>query len=212
MWKRSLKKIDHMFFVVFRGRHQLCLFYQKLCCLHFVSRKEKEIEFSQIVDAISVADSRGKWPSRQEKSSLLIKKFCTLRLRWIFIFISIFFQFTILYGFIVTTCGTMRKIVFWFIFLFVFLFVYEMKFNQQWSYTMSIAKSYRFRDLWVGSIVIGWHWCCNFTKCMIFTIRQKETSIYLRLTVQLVNCNLNWKKHHFIIIWSFCRKIVFIDV
>lgn len=39
-----------------------------------VSREEK-IEFSQIVDAISVADFRGKWPSRQEKSSLLIENF-----------------------------------------------------------------------------------------------------------------------------------------
>lgn len=137
------------------------------------------------------------------------QKFCTLRLRWIFIFISRFF-----------------------------LVYYSLRIycNHLWDH----EKNCLLVHLFVRFSIRLWNSTNNdHTQCQlpnhidleifeldsllsvgidaailrnVFTIRQKKkNSIYLRLTVQLVNCNLNWKKHHFII-WSFCRKIEFIDV
>lgn len=101
----------------------------------------------------------GKWPSRTE--IVFWFKFCTLRLRWIFIFIfiSIFSICPFFHSFIVTTCESLRKILFScvrFVCVTVLVFVYSNDDRTE----CQLHKSYRFCDQRrMSSFVYQWHWC-----------------------------------------------------
>lgn len=156
----------------------------------------------------------GKWPSRTE--IVFWFEFCTLRLRWIFIFIfiSIFSICPFFHSLIVTTCESLRKILFSCVrFVCVLVFVYQIEFIRRWSYRMSIAQiiSILWSSLNVVLCLSMALMCCNFLESMIFTIRflcAKNCHLFA------IDSTISKRQENtiFIIRSFFCRKDEFIDV